>query len=362
LSARYPSLSAIIVAAALIMLAGCQPEKKSEAPQPRPVRTVTAARQEAGDTVVLTGHVHAADETAMAFRIGGRMVERPVNVGDQVVAGQELARLDPQDELNALRSAQANLAAAQARVTQTRAAFERQRILLGQGHTPRAQFDLAEKAFRTAQAEVDDVQGRVKIAARRVGDTLLQADTAGTITARGAAPGEVVQAGQMIVQVAHQGGRDAVFDVPAQVLRAASNDAQVTVRLTDDATVTAAGRVREVAPQADPVTRTFQVKVGLTAPPEAMRLGATVTGRVQMDTAAVITIPASALTESNRQPAVWIVDPTSLTVSMRNVELVRHDPGTVVVSSGLDTGDIVVTAGVQALHPGQKVRLLGPAA
>jgi len=362
LSARYPSLSAIIVAAALIMLAGCQPEKKSEAPQPRPVRTVTAARQEAGDTVVLTGHVHAADETAMAFRIGGRMVERPVNVGDQVVAGQELARLDPQDELNALRSAQANLAAAQARVTQTRAAFERQRILLGQGHTPRAQFDLAEKAFRTAQAEVDDVQGRVKIAARRVSDTLLQADTAGTITARGAAPGEVVQAGQMIVQVAHQGGRDAVFDVPAQVLRAASNDAQVTVRLTDDATVTAAGRVREVAPQADPVTRTFQVKVGLTAPPEAMRLGATVTGRVQMDTAAVITIPASALTESNRQPAVWIVDPTSLTVSMRNVELVRHDPGTVVVSSGLDTGDIVVTAGVQALHPGQKVRLLGPAA
>jgi len=290
------------------------------------------------------------------------MVERLVNVGDQVVAGQELARLDPQDELNALRSAQANLAAAQARVTQTRAAFERQRILLGQGHTPRAQFDLAEKAFRTAQAEVDDVQGRVKIAARRVSDTLLQADTAGTITARGAAPGEVVQAGQMIVQVAHQGGRDAVFDVPAQVLRAASNDAQVTVRLTDDATVTAAGRVREVAPQADPVTRTFQVKVGLTAPPEAMRLGATVTGRVQMDTAAVITIPASALTESNRQPAVWIVDPTSLTVSMRNVELVRHDPGTVVVSSGLDTGDIVVTAGVQALHPGQKVRLLGPAA
>ena len=130
--------------------------------------------------MVLTGHVHAADETAMAFRIGGRMVERPVNVGDKVVAGQELARLDPQDELNALRSAQANLTAAQARVTQTRAAFERQRILLGQGHTPRAQFDLAEKAFRTAQAEVDDVQGRVKIAARRVSDTLLQADTAGT--------------------------------------------------------------------------------------------------------------------------------------------------------------------------------------
>jgi len=146
------------------------------------------------------------------------------------------------------------------------------------------------------------------------------------------------------------------------VLRSAPSDAQVTIRLTDDPAVTAVGRVREIAPQADPVTRTFQVKVGLTDPPAAMRLGATVSGRVQMDTAPVIAIPASALTELNRQPAVWIVDPANLTVSLRNVELLRHDPGTVVITQGLDTGDIVVTAGVQALHPGQKVRLLGPAA
>jgi membrane fusion protein, multidrug efflux system len=123
--------------------------------------------------------------------------------------------------------------------------------------------------------------------------------------------------------------------------------------------VTATGRVREVAAQADPVTRTFEVKVGLSDPPEGMRLGATVTGSVQLESEPVIAIPASALTESNRQPAVWIVDPKNLTVSLRNVELLRHDPGTVVIAEGLDTGDIVVTAGIQALHPGQKVRLLG---
>jgi len=117
--------------------------------------------------------------------------------------------------------------------------------------------------------------------------------------------------------------------------------------------------VREVAAQADPVTRTFEVKVGLSDPPEAMRLGATVTGSVKLVSEPVISIPASALTERNRQPAVWIVDPKDLTVSMRNVELLRHDPGTVVIAQGLETGDIVVTAGVQALHPGQKVRLLG---
>lgn len=201
----------------------------------------------------------------------------------------------------------------------------------------------------------------MRIAADRVTYTILQADAEGTVTARGAEPGEVVQAGQMIVQLARKGGRDAVFDVPAQVLRSAPAEPEVAVHLTDDPSVTAVGRVREVSPQADPVTRTFQVKVGLTDPPAAMRLGSTVNGSIRLNSAPVISIPASALTELNSRPAVWIVDPATLTVSMHNVETSRFDPGSVVISNGLATGDIVVTAGVQALHPGQKVRLLGPA-
>ena len=352
----------VLLPAVALALASCGPEKKAEAPDPRPVRTVTATQQDAGETVTLTGTIQAEDEASMAFRIGGRMTDRFVNVGDQVKPGQELARLDPQNEVNALRSVQASLTAAQAQLTQARAAFERQRTLLAQGHTPRAQFDLAEKALHTAQAQVDDGEVQVRIAADRVSYTVLQADAGGTITARGAEPGEVVQAGQMIVQLARQGGRDAVFDVPAQVLRSAPGDPRVTIHLTDDPSVTTVGRVREVAPQADPVTRTFQVKVGLTDPPAAMRLGSTVNGTVQLDSDKVIAIPASALTELNRQPAVWIVDPSKLTVSLRNIELLRFDPGTVVVAHGLDKGDIVVTAGVQALHPGQTVRLLGPSA
>lgn len=123
--------------------------------------------------------------------------------------------------------------------------------------------------------------------------------------------------------------------------------------------MTANGRVREVAPQADPVTRTFEVKVGLDDPPAAMRLGATVTGRLMMDAGPVIEIPATALTQVDRKPAVWVVDPTSKTVSLRNVDVLRFDPAKVAISQGLDTGEIVVTAGVQALHPGQTVRLLG---
>jgi RND family efflux transporter MFP subunit len=353
---------ALLSCGLVLGVAACSPDKTAQAPEARPVRTVTAARQEAAETVVLTGHIQAEDEAAMAFRIGGRMVQRLVNVGDHVTPGQELARLDPANEVNALRSAQAGLTAAQAALTQARAAFERQRTLLAQGHTPRAQFDLAEKALATAQAQVDNGEVQVRIAADRVSYTILQADAAGTVTARGADSGEVVQAGQMIVQVARQGGRDAVFDVPAQVLRSAPDDPRITVTLTDDPSVTTLGRVREVAPQADPVTRTFQVKVGLTDPPAAMRLGATVNGAMHFESDAVIAIPASALTEVNRQPAVWIVDPAKLTVSLRPIELLRFDPATVVVAHGLSTGDIVVTAGVQALHPGQTVRLLGPAA
>ncbi len=342
-----------------LTIASCKPDTKAQTPEVRPVRTVTAMKGEAGETVVLTGHIQAEDEPALAFRISGRMIERPVNVGDRVEAGQVLAKLDPENELNELRSAEAAVAAAQGQLTYARGTFERQRQLLANGHTPRARFDQAQNALQSAQSQVDNTQAQLQIARDRVGWTTLTADAAGTVTARGAEPGEVVQAGQMIVRLARQGGRDAVFDVPAQLLRSAPGDVPITVRLSDDPAVMAAGRVREVGARADPVTRTFEVKVGLSDPPEAMRLGATVTGSIKLESEPVISIPATALTELNRQPAVWIVDPKALTVSLRNVDLLRHDPGTIVIDQGLDTGDIVVTAGIQALHPGQKVRLLG---
>ena len=199
----------------------------------------------------------------------------------------------------------------------------------------------------------------MKAAHDLVSFTELKADAPGVLTAIGPRAGEVVQAGQMIARVARQDGRDAVFDVPAQLIRSAPADPEIAVSLTDDPTVTAVGRVREISPQADPVTRTFEAKVGLTNPPQAMLLGATVTGRMQMDAVAAIEVPATALTRFNRQPAVWIVDPSSRTVSMRNIEVLRFDQDTVAISRGLDTGEIVVTGGMQALHPGQKVLLLG---
>jgi RND family efflux transporter MFP subunit len=342
-----------------ILIAGCGSEQEASKPQARPVRTVTIEKREAATPVSLTGRIESADEAALGFRISGRMMERPVNMGDHVEAGQIIARLEPQNETNALRSAQAELAAAQARLTQARNQFERQETLLRQGWTTRANYDLAEKARQTAIAQVDAAEAQLKSAHDLVGFTELEADAPGVVTAIGAEPGEVVQGGQMIVRLARQGGRDAVFDVSAQMLRSVPADAVINVHLTDDPAVVATGRVREISPQADPTTRTFKVKVGLDEPPAPMRLGATVTGRVEVEANPVIKVPAAALTKVNRAPAVWIVDPATLTVSLRNVDVARFDPATVVISQGLDIGEVVVTAGVQALHPGQRIRLLG---
>lgn len=354
-----PPVSILLTCLLVAALAGCKEEEKAAAPQPRPVRTATVAKSEAGVPVTVTGRIEALDEAALGFRISGRMIERDVSLGDRVKPGQLLGRLEALNELNALRVAQAAYAAAEAKKNQVSNHFERQQTLLSQGWTTRANFDQAERDLRTAEANLDSVRAQLESAHDQVSFTELKADAEGVVTAVGAEPGEVVQAGQMIVRLARQGGRDAVFDIPSQVLRAAPADPLIDVRLAEDTTVTAKGRVREVSPQADPVTRTFKVKVGLADPPEAMRLGATVTGTLQTDLTPTIEIPASALTEFNGSPAVWTVDPKSSTVAIRNIELARFDPATIAVSEGLDVGEVVVTAGVQALRPGQKVRILG---
>jgi RND family efflux transporter MFP subunit len=352
-------MTALVAIAPALSLAACQREEDTAAPAARPVRTITVEKREAGEALTFTGRIEAEDEVSLAFRISGRLLENSGKLGDRVQAGQIMARLEPQNELNTLRQAQAGLAAAQGQLTQARNHYERQETLLAQGWTTRANFEVATQAQQTAQSQVDAAEAQLRTAHDLVGFTELKADAPGTITATGPGAGEVVQAGQMIARLARKDGRDAVFDVPAQLLRSAPSDPQITVSLTDDPKVTAQGRIREVAAQANPVTRTFEVKVGLTDPPPAMRLGATVVGRLRTDAVPIIDIPATALTKINQRPAVWIVDPSTKTVSIRNVDVLRFDQARVVVSQGLDTGEVVVTAGVQALHPGQQVRLLG---
>jgi membrane fusion protein, multidrug efflux system len=351
--------NALRAAALLALLAACGEPEEPAAPEARPVRVVTIEERAGGDTVSLTGTVRAEIEVDLAFRIDGRMTERLANVGDQVAPGQIVARLDPQNEENTLRAAQADLAAARGQLVEAQNNYQRQSTLLEDGWTTRVRYDEARQTLETARSRADAAQAQLYTAQNLVGYTELVADSAGVVTAVGAEPGEVVQAGRMIVQVAREDGRDAVFDVPARVKDLAPADPEIEVVLTTDPAVSAIGRVREVAPRADAVTGTFEVKVGLADPPAAMRLGSTVSGRMQVGGAGGIEVPASALTRADGQAAVWIVDPASETVALRNIEVLRHDPARVLVAQGLETGDVVVSAGVQTLRPGQKVRLLG---
>jgi RND family efflux transporter MFP subunit len=356
-----PLATVTLAVAGALLLSACRPAPEPAAPEVRPVRVLAVERQAGGDTVSLTGTVQAETEVDLAFRIDGRMLERRVNVGDAVSAGQVIAVLDSENEASALRAARANLTAARGQLVEARNNYERFRNLVSQGVVSRAEFDTRTQQLQTTQAQVDAAQAQVAIAENRLNYTQLVADAPGAVTRRGAEPGEVVQAGRMIVQLARENGRDAVFNVPAAIIERAPANPEITVALTMDPNATAVGRVREVAPRADPATGTFQVRVGLTDPPAAMRLGSVVVGRMQVGGTEGIPIPAQALTRVDGKPAVWVVDPTASTVSTRAVEVLRFDPAGALIGDGLQPGDQVVTAGVQALHPGQKVRVLGAA-
>jgi RND family efflux transporter MFP subunit len=311
---------------------------------------------------MLSGQIVARDEINLAFRIDGKLVERAVNVGDGATSGQLIARLDSQNEQNQLRSSQADIASAEAALTQAEKVEGRQRELLARGITTRVLYDQALQQLQTTQAQLDAAQARLRIAQDRLKYTSLETESPGIITEKGAEPGEIVRAGQMIVRMARAGEKDALFHLPAQLLmlfgERIPRDSIVQVALLDNPNIKAIGQAREVAPHPDPATRSYPVRVGLINPPEEMFLGLSVTGSLTVETPPLITVPTTALIQADGRPSVWIFDPASNTVALRSVELISYDAVHVVVSQGLKDGEIVVTAGVNVLYPGQKVKLL----
>ena len=350
----------LLVVVCALPLFGCnEPPPKA---QVRAVRSIVVQRIVAGDAVTLTGQIQAENQSSFSFRIAGRLLERKVSVGDPVSPGQVVAKIEPQDLQNALRSAEADLTSAKAILTTAQNNEARQSDLLSKGFTTRAQYDQAQQQLSTAQAQVLSTEAKLQNARDNLGYTELVSDVAGTVTAKGAEPGEVVAAGRMVLQVARVGGRDAVFNIPPALIRTAPKNPDIVVTLSDDTSITAKGYLRELAPQADAATGTYAVKVGLIDPPPTMRLGATVTGRMAMGSDSVMRIPGVALSQLKGKPAVWVVDPATKKVSLREIEIRRYEAMSVVISEGLKDGEIVVTAGVQTLRPDQEVRLLEPVA
>jgi len=347
----------LMVLLAFLSLEACNKQPESE--DVRPVRNMVIETHMTGDLITLTGQLNARHETKLAFRLSGKLGERLVTIGDIVKADQIVAKLDAATERNTRDAAKADYTAAVAFLDQSEAAERRYGNLINEKAVSQQEYEEALKQHKTARSQVKAARAKLDSAEDQLGYTVLKADADGVITAKGAEPGEVVHVGQMIVALAHEKGRDAVFDMPAQIIRdGISVNQEVEVWLVDNPDIKTTGKVREISPQADPSTRTYQVKVGLDALPSGMFLGSTVVGRLKLRTGTLIEIPSYALAMAETKPAVWIIDPKTNTVHKREIEITRYTRDAAIVASGLQSGERIVTAGVQSLFEGQKVKLL----
>ena len=324
----------------------------------RPVRYVKVEHKKINQPVSLTGEIVAKNNIALSFRIDGKLIERLLSLGDKVTSGQVVAKLDPQDIKDNLISAQSNLDAAQSQLTQAARTEGRQKTLLSKDATTQARYDEALQQLQSAQAKVESSKAALNQAKSKLEYTELRSDTSGVVTSVQIDAGEVVRAGQAIMNIATDEGLDAVFNVPEKALERKLQQLPVEVSLSYNPKIKTTGFVREISPQADPATRTFVVKVGLIDPPAAMKLGSTVTGSVVLHEGLAVELPVMSLNKFNDSPAVWVINPSSHTVSLQNVEIAGYTADSVIISKGLQDGDLVVTAGVQSLYPGQQVNLL----
>ncbi|MDH4303055.1 MAG: efflux RND transporter periplasmic adaptor subunit [Nitrospira sp.] len=341
----------------IVSMSAC--EQNIEPDVVRPVRGLVIETHLSGDLIALTGQLHARDETKLAFRLSGKLIQSSVNVGDMVRAGQILAYLDAATERHTRNAAQADHAAALALLDQTTAAEKRFGNLLKEKAVSQAEYEEAVRQLKAAKSQVNVTRAKLNSAEVQLSYAELKADATGVITAKGAEPGEVVQAGQMVFVLAHQEGRDAVFDMPAQIIRDGLAPRQeIDVWLADNPAIKTVGHVREISPQANPSTRTYPVKVSLESLPAGMFLGSTIVGRVKLRAGTQIEIPSSALMMRETHPAVWVIDPNTQTVQKREIEVARYHQNAVVIASGLESGERIVTAGAHSLHQGQRVTLL----
>jgi len=308
--------------------------------------------------------VRARVESRLGFRVGGKLVQRPVEVGQRVAAGQLLALIDAQDYQLAAQAAQAQVSAAQSQRDLAAADFKRFEALTAQNFISGAELERREAVLKSSEAALNQAKAQAQAQGNQAGYARLTASHAGVITAIEAEVGQVVSAGQPIVRLAHDGPRDAVFAVSEQLALGLKIGQSMTATLLSTGQPLK-GKIRELAASADPVTRTYAVKLALEASAN-LPLGATVnvySASMGSSQAEVIKLPTSALRQEGAGSAVWVLDEASMTVNLNPVQVATVDGNQVVISGGLKAGQKVVAAGVHVLTPGQKVTVyLDPAA
>lgn len=352
---------ALVAGSALVLVACSKPAPPDEPIRAVKVMTVGAGSFDSG--YEFAGDVRARVESRLGFRVGGKITQRQAELGQRVKAGQVLAQLDPQDYKLATDASRAQVAAATTNRDLAAADFKRYRALKDQNFISGAELERRESTLQAAQAQLQQAQAQLAAQGNQAAYTTLVADVSGVVTAVEAEPGQVVSAGTPVVRIAQDGPRDVVFAVPEDKVGAIRVGSPVAVHAwAQDAALQ--GTVREVAASADPVTRTFTVKVALDAAAQAApALGSTVYARPQALQHAgvqVIKLPTTALRQDGASSAVWVLEPDSMTVRSQPVQIATADGNEAVIASGLKPGMQVVSAGVHVLSPGQKVTLYQP--
>ncbi len=303
----------------------------------------------------LTGTIHATDTVNLGFRQGGRISEVLVRAGDPVRQDQPLARTDPLQQEQALRVAEASVAAGTASQEQAQQARDRARAMLERGVGTRAELDAANQDLSSAQRALAQARSSRDQARRALEDTVMRAPTDAIVTARAAEPGQIVGAAQAVISLASSTGREAVFQTPDSPLLRDAIGASVTLTGIDYPGLQMSARVAEIAPLVDPATGSVTVRAQIENPPPGIELlGAAVRGAVHFPAGKGISVPWTALTSTGGRPAVWVVDDASR-VSLSRVTIERFADGAAILSEGVAPGQIVIGAGSQLLYPGRKV-------
>lgn len=338
-----------------LLLASCSDNAADKQAYMPTVEVTTAEMVTDVMTVSGTGEVRPRVESALSFKVSGRVVSREVDVGDRVKVGQLLARLDPTEQQADLAAAEAAIRARQATLRTAESYLNRRRNLTQTGALPQQQLDEAIQQYDSAVNDLAAAQANLAAVQENLSQTELKADADGVITDVMIEPGEVVQPSSSAFNLAHDGELDAVFNVDESALAREAPPISVEVALVDRPDIRATAQVQEVSPSVDRKLGTVRLKLSITNPPKEITLGSAIVAYAQLATEGRISIPAQALTTSGGKPAVWAFDPATQAVATRPVDLLRYDADQIIVAAGLKAGDQVVSQGTQFLHENQKV-------
>ena len=357
---RLASLARAALALLLVATVGaCKDEPKVEQQIARPVKVAVVAEEARGRTLTYSGAVRPRIESALGFRVPGKIVERTVNVGDRVEVDQVIARLDNTDLVLAENSARAAVASARSRREVASDNLERGKALLPKAFIAQAVYDTRRNELDAAASALDSAEAQLRQASNAVAYATLTTDKAGIITAVLGEPGQVVSAGQAVVRLAQTEETEIAVAVPEQDCEHLAIGQPAKISLWAGPRTGFAGHIREIAGQADPATRTYAVRIAVNAPPRAMRLGMTASVALHVgDKSAATVVPLTALSQSEGNLVVFVVDPASKTVRRTPVTVAGLADDGARIATGLNPGDLVVIAGVQFLRDAMRVRLL----